>query len=140
MYAFPRSAWERAEAPAVTWNDHLYQAAYEHSRDMATSNLFSHTGSGEKSDITAQKLHPGTGSRVRERIEANGYTNWHGYGENIAAGTSMDNVADAMEGWLKSPGHCKNIMNPKLKEVGMAVFFNDNSHYNYYWTQDFGTR
>jgi len=124
----------------VTWNNELYAAAYEHSRDMALSNTFSHTGSGTKSDITAEALHPGSGSSVSERIEYNGYTNWRRYGENIAAGTSMDEAVEAMEGWLESPGHCKNIMKPEFKEVGMALYYNEESHYRHYWSQDFGTK
>ena len=125
---------------ALTWNEKLYAASYEHSKDMAISNTFSHTGSGTQSDETAEALHPGTGSSVSERIEHNSYTNWRRYGENIAVGTSMDEAVEAMEGWLASPGHCKNIMKPEFKEVGMAVYYNENSHYRYYWTQDFGTR
>jgi len=125
--------------PPVTWNEKLYAASLEHSKDMAISNVFSHTGSGTSSDVTAQALHPGTGSGVDERIEYNGYRDWQRYGENIAAGTSMDEAAEAMEGWLESPGHCKNIMKESFKEVGMAVYFFEDSHYKYYWTQDFGT-
>jgi uncharacterized protein YkwD len=125
---------------SVTWNNKLYDAAYEHSKDMAESNTFSHTGSGTASDETAQVEHPGEGSGVGERIEHNGYTDWHRYGENIAAGTVMDDISEAMEGWLKSPGHCKNIMKKEFKEVGVAVYYKEGSHYTYYWTQDFGTK
>jgi uncharacterized protein YkwD len=129
-----------AAADPVVWNDRLYAAAYEHSKDMAISNTFSHTGSGTSSDVTAEVTHPGQGSSVSERIEHNGYTNWRRYGENIAAGTSMDEAIEAMEGWLASPGHCKNIMKAEFKEVGMAVYYKEESHFSYYWTQDFGTR
>jgi uncharacterized protein YkwD len=129
-----------AAADPVEWSDKLYAASYEHSRDMAISNTFSHTGSGTSSDATAETMHSGEGSSVSERIEYNGYTNWRRYGENIAAGTSMDEAIEAMEGWLASPGHCKNIMKAEFKEVGMAVFYHEDSHYKYYWTQDFGTR
>jgi hypothetical protein len=38
-----------------------------------------------------------------------------------------------MNGWFKSPGHCKNLMNPAFKEIGIAL-------YNTYWVQDFGGR
>jgi len=127
-------------APPVTWNDKLYAAALEHSRDMALSDTFSHTGSGTESDWTAQALHPGEGSSVGERIEYNGYDNWQRYGENIAAGTVMDEAEEAMEAWLESPGHCANIMNADFKEVGMALYYSEESHYKHYWTQDFGTQ
>ena len=123
----------------VTWNDKLYRAALEHSKDMAKSNTFSHTGSGTATDVTAQANHPGQGSTVKERIAHSGYK-WHSYGENIAAGTDKDQPDEAIDGWLKSPGHCQNIMDGSFKEVGMAVFYNKNSHYKYYWTQDFGSQ
>jgi uncharacterized protein YkwD len=137
-----RECGEYGYMPAVepvTWNDKLYSASYEHSKDMALSNTFSHTGSGTKTDITAIKENISGGSSVGDRITHNGY-NWHRYGENITAGTVMDEAIEAMEAWLNSPGHCKNIMNKKFKEVGMAVYYNENSHYKYYWTQDFGSK
>jgi len=52
----------------------------------------------------------------------------------------MDEAVLAMEGWLASPGHCKNIMNADFKEVGMAFHYKEGSHYTYYWTQDFATK
>ena len=119
----------------VTWNDKLYHAALEHSKDMAKSNTFSHTGSGTQTDETAQAKHPGQGSTVKERLAHNNYQ-WHSYGENIAAG--MDQASEAINGWLKSPGHCQNIMDASFKEVGMAVYYNQESDYYYYWTQVFG--
>jgi uncharacterized protein YkwD len=123
-------------APPVQWSDKLYQAAYLHSKDMALSEYFSHTGSGEASDVVAQAKHPGTGSSVKERIEYTGYT-WNRYGENIAAG--YDTLQSVIAAWLQSPGHCANIMNPNFKEVGMALYYKEGSDYGYYWTQDFAT-
>ena len=38
-----------------------------------------------------------------------------------------------IEGWIKSPGHCKNIMNPAYKEIGAARKGN-------YWTLVLGAR
>jgi len=138
-----RECGEYGYMPAVdpvTWSDALAASAYEHSRDMALSDTFSHTGSGTAYDKTAEALHPGEGSEVDERIEYNGYTDWQRYGENIAAGTYMDEIDEAMEGWLKSPGHCKNIMKESFREVGIARYYDAQSHYRYYWTQDFGSR
>ncbi len=123
-------------APAVKWSEKLYQAAYLHSQDMALSDYFSHTGSGEESDTVAQAEHPGTGSSPKERIEYTGYI-WRSYGENIAAG--YDTLQSVIEAWLKSPGHCANIMNPNFKEVSMSMYYKEGSDYGYYWTQDFAT-
>jgi len=126
--------------PALQWNDALYKASWQHSNDMAQTNTFSHTGSGKDTDITAQAKHPGKGSTPGERIVHNGYANWRAYGENIAAGTVMDEVQEAIDGWLKSPGHCVNLMSPNFKEVGMAHILKSDSHYTHYWTQDFGAK
>ena len=126
--------------PALKWNDALYKASWQHSNDLAQTNTFSHTGSGKDTDITAQAKHPGKGSTPGERIVHNGYANWRAYGENIAAGTVMDEAQEAIDGWLKSPGHCVNLMSPNFKEVGMAYVLKSDSHYTHYWTQDFGAK
>jgi len=127
-------------APALTWSDELYHASYEHSYDMAESDWFSHDGSGTQNDWTAQVQNLGRGSKLDERVANNNYTNWTRIGENIAAGTDMDTPEEAVAAWMNSPGHCKNIMDPNFKEVGMAMVQEPASTYNYYWTQDFGAK
>ena len=130
-----RKGFFKATEP-LNWNDKLYNAAYEHSYDMATSNIFSHKGSGQISDKTGYVKN--SASSGRERIESYGYS-WRIYAENIGAGSELDTAEKAVHGLLNSAGHCANIMNPSLKEVGMAMVKNPNSKYTYYWTQDFGT-
>ena len=39
-----------------------------------------------------------------------------------------------MDGWMTSPGHCANIMNPDNNELGVG-FYEGN-----YWTQVMGRR
>ena len=125
-------------ASALTWSDELYSAAAEHSNDMALSNTFSHDGSGTDSDWTGMDI--GEASKVSDRIENNGYTNWNKIGENIAAGTDRDTAQEAVNAWLDSDGHCAILMNPEYTEVGMAMVENSQSTYTYYWTQNFGNR
>ncbi|WP_296824851.1 CAP domain-containing protein [Sulfurovum sp.] len=131
----------------LVWNDGLYSAAAEHSKDLAAWNngieietearkRFSHDGSGTTSDWTSQKLELGRGSTVSERGDNNGYIGF--VGENITAGTNTDTEVDAVNKWLSSPGHCKNMMDPNYKEVGMAVVEDADSFYTYYWTQNLG--
>ena len=125
-----------APAPALTWNNELYVSAFEHSTDLATSNTFSHNGSGTSSDITGSNN--GKKSTFIERIEANGYSNYELIGENIAGGySSIDLVIKA---WINSPQHCGNLMNSEFEEVGVAVISNENSDYKIYWTQNFGLK
>jgi uncharacterized protein YkwD len=97
----------------VSWNEQLEKAALDHSIYMNNNNVLSHTG--------ANNSDPG------QRIEAAGY-NWMTYGENVASG--YPDEASVIEGWIKSPGHCKNIMNGKF--VHMAVARSGD-----YWTQEF---
>lgn len=120
----------------LMWNDNLYSAALEHSIDLATTDTFSHLGSGKATDRTGLKLK--RESYFDERIEMNGYKNASSVGENIAAGqTSIDEVVDA---WLASPDHCANLVNPVFKEVGVAIAFDETSEYGIYWTQNLGDR
>jgi len=90
--------------------------------------------SGTKYDVTGSNL--SKKSLFFERIEANGYVNYHIVGENIAGGQSS--VEEVMKALLNSPKHCANIMNPDYKEVGVAVVVNPDSEYGIYWTQNFG--
>jgi uncharacterized protein YkwD len=124
-------------AKALTWNDSLYESAYEHSVDLSTTNTFSHLGSGEESDITGAKL--GKKSTFKERIEAQGYTHYSAIGENVGAGTDTDSAKKVVAQLMESDGHCANIMNPEYAELGMAMSKNANADYVYYWTQNFGT-
>ncbi|CAM3883032.1 Xanthomonalisin precursor [Vibrio aerogenes CECT 7868] len=108
-------------APALTWNCKLASAAARHNADMADNNIFSHTGSD--------------GSSIQDRISDTGYNaSW--WGENIAAGYSS--VDQVMDGWLKSSGHCSNIMNENFTEIGADKKTASGSAYSVYWTADFG--
>ena len=119
----------------LVWNDNLYASAYEHSKDLAQSNTFSHLGSGTETDITGMSI-GGRESKFFERIESNGYVNFYTVGENIAGGQTT--IDDVMEAWLESPKHCTNIMNDKFKEVGVAIVTKEDSDFKIYWTQNFG--
>lgn len=103
-------------APPITWNDLLEKAALEHSTEMVQKKYFSHVSSD--------------GYNTGDRMTKAGYI-WKTYGENIGMG--YRNEQEMVDGWLKSPGHCKNIMNPQYREMGAARVGD-------YWTQDFGTR
>lgn len=110
-------------APDLVWNAALTQAAVVHSDDMVAGNFFSHTGSN--------------GSTVGTRVTAAGYA-WRGVGENIAAGQGT--VTAVVDGWMKSDGHCANLMNAAFRDIGVACVTGTSSNtYRTYWTQDFGT-
>lgn len=108
-------------AGTVTWNPLLEQAALMHVQDMATVNFFSHEGSD--------------GLSVSNRADNVGY-NWRAIGENIAAGQLE--IEEVHQGWLDSPGHCRNIMNPLFTEVGAACVPGVETDYGTYWAVVFG--
>lgn len=56
-------------------------------------------------------------------------------GENLAAGYT-DYFA-AMEGWMKSPGHKANILEPGFTLIGVGFVSSTISDYDSYWTQMF---
>ncbi len=103
---------------SISWNKLLIQTAKRHSKDMNKNNFFSHTSQTD-------------GSNVAIRAKDAGY-DWLVIGENLAYYDPDPSEETIMEGWINSPGHCENIMNPDFKEIGM---YKD----GIYWTQVFGT-
>lgn len=112
-----------AATTPLAYNAQLEGAAQGHASDMATKNYFSHTSQD--------------GRTFSQRITAAGYA-WRTIGENIAAGQSTPE--SVVSGWLQSPGHCANIMNPAFKELGVGYTYSASSTYRHYWVQDFGAR
>jgi uncharacterized protein YkwD len=110
-------------APALAWNGQLAEAALAHSRDMAAKGYFSHTGRDASVAAT--------------RVARAGYR-FLRVGENIAYG--QESAQDVVAGWLASPGHCANIMNPAFTEMGSGFAAGvDGKKMRIYWTQEFGT-
>lgn len=107
-----------AAARPLAWNSALGVAAQRHSRAMADDNFFAHRD--RDGDWPADRAR-GAGYRGRQ------------IGENIAAGQGA-----AMAGWLASPGHCANLMNPMFTQVGAGVAENSRSDEGVYWTMLFG--
>lgn len=60
-----------------------------------------------------------SGKGPADIIEKTGYT-YIVVGENLAEGDFETN-AELIQGWMNSPGHRENILNPKYKEIGVAV-------------------
>lgn len=111
-----------AATDPVNWNTKLLQAADQHSADMTQHNFFDHTGSD--------------GSSVATRVNDAGYE-WGAVGENIAAGQLS--AAEVVAGWLDSPGHCRNLMNPVFTEVAVTCAEDNGADYTRYWTNVLAT-
>jgi uncharacterized protein YkwD len=106
-----------AATTPVQWNTDAEDAARTQVIYLQSNNLFTHTGAN--------------GSSVGDRLTATGYQ-WSTVGENIAAG--YPDLASVMDGWLNSPGHCANIMNPAFVDVGVALQPGTSANtYGTYW-------
>lgn len=105
----------------LQWNDKLFAAGVGHATDMGEQDYFSHTSLD--------------GRTFDQRITATGYS-WSTVGENIAAGQA--GIEQVMNDWLKSPGHCVNIMNGNFTEAGVTCVKNDTSTYKQYWAMELG--
>ena len=110
----------------LTLNRELNAAAQKHSRAMAEGDFFSHNSLN--------------GDRPWDRAEDEGYTA-RSMGENIAAGQRTPQ--QVVQGWINSPGHRRNMLNPSYTELGVGYFELENDtgrvNYNRYWTQKFGS-
>jgi uncharacterized protein YkwD len=111
-----------APAPPLRLAGALNDAALVQARDMARHSMLSHEGSD--------------GSTPADRVTRQNYK-WRVVGENVASGpTTADEV---MEGWLASPHHCENLMDPRFMEMGIAFTVDNRSESGVYWSQVFAT-
>jgi len=110
-----------AATTPLAWNATLAGAAESHTRAMANQNFLDH--------IDRDGRTPG------DRAELAGYAGQQ-TGENIAAG--QDTPRKVVDGWLASPGHCANLMNPQYSELGAAYAVDPKSDAGIYWTAMFG--
>jgi stress response protein SCP2 len=117
-----RTNAERARAGLVplTVDRRLAAAAQAHTADMVARGFFAH----ETPD----------GVSVADRVLAAGYP-YSVVAENIAAG--QHTAAEVVDGWLDSPGHRANILNPAVRQIGVG--FTPGGPCGTTWTQVFGT-
>jgi uncharacterized protein YkwD len=111
-----------APAPPLVLNAVLGRAARDYSQQMASFGYMDHTGAD--------------GSSPADRITRSGYR-WREVGENLASGIMT--AEDVVSGWLGSPEHCANLMDPLFRQMGVAYAVNPHNAAGVYWAQEFGT-
>jgi uncharacterized protein YkwD/stress response protein SCP2 len=97
----------------------LTAAAQAHSADMVARDFYSHTspdGGGPRDRAVAAGAARGT------------------IGENIACGQRSPGAV--VEGWMNSPGHRANILQPEFTHIGVGLAGGGRA--GTYWTQLFG--
>ena len=89
----------------------LKEAAHRHTRYMQDHGCFEHECPGEPSVLSRLK---------RVKYIVGGLRAW-AYGENIAWGGRYLGTPKALvRGWMHSPGHRYNILNPDYREIGIG--------------------
>jgi uncharacterized protein YkwD len=111
-----------AAAPPLQADRQLRVAAEAHARDMLQHNYFAHEGQD--------------GSTPAQRVRSAGYT-YRLEGENLASGPTT--AQDAVDGWISSPAHCENLMDPRFTQSGVAYAASHNGPPRIVWVQEFAT-
>lgn len=97
-------------SPPVTplvWNSSLEQTAARHSQEMSNYGFFNHHS-------------PRSGSPA-DRLKKAGIE-WQVWSENLfRAQGYQPSAAEVVEAWVKSPGHCRNLLNPRITQTGIGV-------------------
>ena len=110
-----------AAVPPLTANATLQRAALDYAQQMAVYGYMDHTGRD--------------GSSPAERVTRAGY-HWRETGENLASGIMTPE--EVVAGWLHSPEHCANLMDPLFREMGVAFAVDPANVEVIDWTEDFG--
>jgi uncharacterized protein YkwD len=108
----------------LAFSENLLQVARSYSRRMAEEKFFSHSDP--------------EGRSVRERVnEAN--IKWRMVGENLALSNGYINpVAISLRGWMDSPGHRRNLLDPDWRHTAIGVWISANG--TVYFTEIFLTQ
>jgi len=109
-----------AAAPPLGWDERLAAASLAYATDLAGHQYLSHTGRD--------------GSQPGARALRAGYA-WKTVGENLAAGQVTPEEVTA--GWIASPEHCANLMNPAFSVMGAGYAVNPDDRMGIYWAQLF---
>ena len=107
----------------LAWSDRLTSAASAHALDMEGHDFFDHTGSDGSDPIT--------------RVSRTGYRP-RATGENLAF--NQESPEEVVRGWLASPHHCANIMDPRFHDLGVAYVISRRREQSIYWVLTLGTR
>ena len=110
-----------AAAAPLTLNATLGRAALAYAQELARHGYMEHTGRD--------------GSSPAQRVTRSGYR-WRATGENLASGIMAPE--EVIAGWLGSPEHCANLMDPAFSEIGVGFGVNARDERGVYWALEFG--
>jgi len=103
LFALANRTRAAAGVGALQWDPALAAAALQHCERMAAEGPIAHRYGGE-ADLSDRAGQAGAHFSLIE--------------ENVAVGPS---AAEIHDGWMHSPGHRDNLLNPQVNRVGVAV-------------------
>lgn len=105
----------------LEFHEPLLTVARDYSRRMAEEKFFAHTDPD--------------GLTVRQRVDR-ARIKWQMIGENLAYSLGYTNpVAASVTGWLDSPGHRKNMLDPNFRQTAIGAWISSNG--TVYFTEIF---
>lgn len=100
----------RRRLTALSWDDRLANLARNYSRKMARERFFSHVDSDGNDVVQRARF-----SRVR---------GWSKLGENLFMCSDTDQfVSMSVRGWMRSPSHRENILDPEWRTTGIGIAY-----------------
>jgi uncharacterized protein YkwD len=91
----------------LEWNESLAEEAQRQAQNMAARKFFAHRD-------------PVRGD-IGERLNAS-HIQWSGCAENLFRERGYDDpVAVAVQGWLDSPGHRRNMLDKAMTQTGVGI-------------------
>ena len=125
IFQLTNEARRKNRLPPLDWDRDLANKARAKSDDMLNNNYFSHTSPDGKT----------LKDRFQEEKPAS-IRNISRIGENIYMGARLDYTTDIktqarliVDGWMTSPGHRRNILDPQYTHIGVGVAAKDKMCY-----------
>ena len=125
IFQLTNAARHKNGLPTLEWDNDLAVKARDKSDDMLKNEYFSHTSPDGKT----------LKDRFQEEKPAS-IRNISQIGENIYMGARLDYATDIktqarliVDGWMTSPGHRRNILDPNYTHLGVGVAAKDKMCY-----------
>jgi uncharacterized protein YkwD len=117
IFQLTNDARRKNRLPPLDWDNSLAVKARDKSDDMLKKNYFSHTSPEGKTIKDRMQEEKPASYRTISRI-----------GENIYMGSRLDYSTDVktqarmiVDGWMTSPGHRRNMLDPNYTHIGIGV-------------------
>ena len=122
---------------SLEWDDSLAEIADGYAKEISGSTFLSHTdSSGRGPSERAEEAGYPTTKEIEGGVRIGISENLAYIGTGMVAGVGYVDPTDPtaiaralMDGWMKSPGHRENILDPLSDRFGVGIFYHDGYYY-----------